>query len=286
MRSLLGQVSRVTFSNSGDAIGPVSSIAFLIPGLLNLMMRTLTDRDIRQGFWYYRPEEGFPPPGIRDPAEYAGTPLGNVVCTETNLPRGERARLVHRWCELLPTLTGLRFLWFNSRVPQELFEAACRAPNLEGLSIKCSSIKNLEGLANSKSLAFLRLGSSPQLTSIEPLRQLGNLIWLELENIKRVRDLTVVGELRHLQGLSISGSMWTCQVVDSLAPLARLQKLRHLALPNLKSRDKTLAPICSLSSLEHFHAAAWWSEAELTKVRAANPKLSRPGDTMQATAGD
>ena len=235
--------------------------------------RALTDRDIRHGFWHHRPKENFPPASLRGPEEYAGTPLANVVCTQTNLPRGDQARLVRRWCEFLPTLAELEFLWFNSRVPQDLFDAACRVPRLQGLSIKCSSIKSLEHIANATRLRFLHLGSSPQLTSIESLTQLGNLSWLELENIKSLRNLTLVGELRQLEGLSIAGSMWGTQMVDSLAPLARLTNLRHLSLPNLKSRDKTLTPLCALSSLEHLHVAGWWSEAELTQVRRANPKL-------------
>ena len=67
--------------------------------------------------------------------------------------------------------------------------------------------------------------------------------------------------------------MWNTQVVDSLAPLAQLRFLRFLALPNLKARDKTLRPLFSLSSLERFHAAQWWSEEELRQLRVANPKL-------------
>ena len=96
---------------------------------------------------------------------------------------------------------------------------------------------------------------------------------LELENLKRISDLTAIGELRQLQGLVIEGSMWTTQVVDSLAPLARLSCLRYLALPNLKAKDKTLSPLFSLSSLERFHAAQWWSEEEVSQLRRANPKL-------------
>jgi hypothetical protein len=139
--------------------------------------------------------------------------------------------------------------------------------------IKWSSIKTIASIADSAKLMFFHLGSSTQLTSIEPLKQVRNLIWLELENFKRVADFTVIGELRQLQGLEISGSMWTTQVVDSLAPLAGLHELRYLAMPNLKAKDKTLSPLFSLSSLEQFRAALWWREEELIQLRRANPKL-------------
>jgi hypothetical protein len=237
------------------------------------MTRVLTDQDVRRGFWYHRPEEGFPPESIRDPEDYSGLPLANVVCTQTNLPPREQAGLIDRWCDFLPTILGLEFLWFNSKVPQKLFDAACMVPRLQGLYIKWSNIKSIDKIIKATNLRFLHLGSSPQLTSIEQLRGLKSLIWLELENIKRVSDLTVVGELQQLQGLAIEGSMWTTLVVDSLAPLARLNCLRYLAIPNLKARDKTLCPLFSLSSLEHFHAARWWSDEEMRKLRKANPKL-------------
>jgi hypothetical protein len=237
------------------------------------MTRALTDRDVKAGFWYHRPEESFPPKSIRDPEEYDGLPVLNVVCTQTNLPPREQAKLVRRWCDFLPTISGLEFLWFHSKVPQELFDAACMVPRLQGLWIKWSSMKSIGAIVKAANLRFLRLGSSPQLTSIEHLRELRSLIWLELENIKRISDLTVIAELRQLQGLVIEGSMWTTQVVDSLAPLARLSCLRYLALPNLKAKDKTLSPLFSLSSLEQFHAAQWWSEEEVSQLRKANPKL-------------
>jgi len=237
------------------------------------MARVLTDRDVKEGFWYHRPDEGFPPPSIRAPEEYGGQPMANIVCTQTNLPPKEQAKLVRRWCEILPACAELEFLWFRSKLSQELFDAACMVPHLQGLWIKWSSIKSIEAISRSAKLRFLHLGSSPQLESVEPLRGIKSLVWLELENIKRLSDLTVIGDLHQLQGLVIEGSMWTTQVVDSLAPLAQLRSLRFLALPNLKARDKTLRPLFSLSSLERFHAAQWWSEEEMRQLRNANPKL-------------
>jgi hypothetical protein len=237
------------------------------------MTYALTDRDIKDGFWRHRQGEGFPPGIIQHPDEYDGSPRVNIVCTRTNRPAREQAKSVRRWCDFLATVTELEFLWFSSRVPQEVFDAACTVSNLKGLWVKWSSIKTIGSIAGAPSLMFLHLGSSPQLTSVEPLRRLGNLIWLELENIKRVSDFPVIGELRQLRGLAIEGSMWTTLVVDSLAPLAQLQELRHLSLANLRAKDKTLSPLFSLSSLEHFHAAQWWTKEEVSQLCRANPKL-------------
>jgi hypothetical protein len=146
-------------------------------------------------------------------------------------------------------------------------------PNLEGLWIKWSSLTEIGSIVNAVNLKFLHIGSSPRITTIEPLRRLKNLIWLELENIKRISDFSVIGYMRQLQGLQIGGSMWGTQIVDSLAPLGQLRELRHLSIENLKAKDRTLKPLFSLSTLEQFHAARWWSEAELAQLRKANPKL-------------
>ena len=40
------------------------------------------------------------------------------------------------------------------------------------------------------------LGSSPSLKSIDPLRTASKLLWLELENIKRIRRLDPIGAAR------------------------------------------------------------------------------------------
>lgn len=237
------------------------------------MTRALTNRDIQDGFWYWRPKEDFPPEPIQEPEEFDGRSVLNIACTQTGLTPRSQAKLVRRWCELLPTLKGVEFLWFCSKVTQELFDAACSVPGLQGLYVKWSGIKSIEAIATAKKLAFFHLGSSTQLVSIEPLVRVKNLIWLEVENIKRIQDLGVLGKLKQLQGLAIEGSIWTTQRVDSLAPLAQLRSLRHLSIANLRAKDKTLRPLFSLSSLELFCAANWWSDDELEELRRRNPKV-------------
>ena len=237
------------------------------------MPRELSDRDCREGFWRHRPEEGFPPPVIRYPEQYENFATANIGCTQTNLPRSQQIKLVRKWCERLPRLEALELVWFCSRVTQELFDAACHIPNLRGLYVKWSSIKRLDALSHCRQLRFLRLGSSPAIESIEPLSKLANLVWLEIENFKRIHDLAPLAELRQLVGLTVEGSMWSTQIVDSLAPIGRLSRLRYLNLANLRSKDKTLKPLYSLENLELFHSATWWKEEEMRELRAQNPKL-------------
>src|SRR5258706_4456735 len=91
-------------------------------------------------FWYWRPESNFPPSVVARPEDFVGTDRLNVACTQTALPAREQRALVRAWCDILPSLKGIRFLWFSSRVPQDLFDAACRVAELEGFYIKWSGI--------------------------------------------------------------------------------------------------------------------------------------------------
>jgi Leucine-rich repeat (LRR) protein len=230
--------------------------------------------DFKKGFWYYRPEEGFPPPSIREPEHCSGLSEANIVCTQTNLPPRQQAALVERWCEALPTLLELEILWFQCKVPQALFDAACLIPNLRGLYVKWSGIKRIDALAGARQLRFFRLGSSSQVESIDPLTELRQLVWLELENIKRISDLAPLSALQALQGLAVEGSMWSTQRVESLAPLGQLRELRYLNLANLRARDKTLSALYSLSALQTLRVANWWREEELRELRRRNPTLT------------
>src|SRR5689334_775216 len=117
-----------------------------------------------RSFWYYRPDDGFPPSTIRSPEQYDGSECVSIACTQTALPAKAQKNLVRRWCETLPGMSAVRFVWFQSKVPQELFEAACRMPRLEGLYVKWSSIASIEPLLEPAGLRYLHLGSSPAIT--------------------------------------------------------------------------------------------------------------------------
>ncbi len=109
--------------------------------------------------------------------------------------------------------------------------------------------------------------------SIEPLGSLKALRWLGIESFTRIRCLDPLGELVDLEGLTVEGSMWTTQHVETLAPIGKLLNLRYLAITNLRSVDQTLAPLFTLRRLEVFHAAKWWDAKELVEIERLNPKL-------------
>jgi hypothetical protein len=224
-------------------------------------------------FWYHRPGENFPPPVVRDPTDAASCARLCIACTQTTLSASQQAKSVHAWCEVLPTLDQLRFLWLSSRVPQVLFDAACHVPNLEGLWIKWSGVQSIEAITVAKSLQFFHLGSSSRLTSIESLTRMAGLRWLGLENVKRITHLDPISPLTQLEGLTVEGSMWTPQRVTTLSPISALRSLRYLSIANLRADDRTLSPLYSLTKLEVLRIAQWWDNAELREIERRHPQL-------------
>ena len=156
-------------------------------------------------------------------------------------------------------------------MPQALFDAACRVKSLEGLYIKWSGLANIDALQESSELRYFHLGSSTGLRSIDPLSRHQQLKWLGLENLKRIRDFEPVGELTELEGLTLEGSMWATQRVRTLAPIGKLTNLRYLSITNLRSDDKTLAPLFAsttsklLTRLCGGMRASCWSSAGRTR---------------------
>lgn len=226
-------------------------------------------------FWYHRPEDNHPPSSIAWPSELNSGERLAIACTQLDISPSRQRTLVREWCRLLPTLEGIKLLWLNSRVPQDLFEAACAVPDIEGLYVKWSGIKSLSSVANAASLRYLHIGSSPGIESILPLANQKGLKWLGLENVKRIDDLSPLGELTSLRGLLIEGSMWTTQRVKTLGPIGRLSQLEYLSIANLRAADETLRPLFSLRNLHSFHAAQWWDEKEIEELRRLNPSLER-----------
>jgi hypothetical protein len=171
-------------------------------------------------------------------------------------------------------LKGIKLLWFSSRVSQDLFDAACRIPGLEGLYIKWSGIVDLSSIEHSLELRYFHLGQSASVKSIVPLAKGLNLRWLGLELLSQVRDLEPLARLRGLEGLSLEGSMSTAWHVKSLAPVGLLSNLRYLSIANLRSEDRSLTGMFTLSHLETFYHARWWDTAELDEIRRRNPGLA------------
>ncbi len=184
------------------------------------------------------------------PDEFAGGPCLSIACTQTDLPDKKQKHLVDTWCRVLPTLRDVQWVWFYSKVPQRLFEAACQLPQLTGLYIKWSGIEDLEPLSQCARLSHLKLGSSAGVQSIDPIGRLGNLKWLQVENVKTATSLVPLSSLTALEGFGLTGAEFKNYTIDSFDPLAHMTNLTWLHLGGVRTQDRSLKALANLRNLQ------------------------------------
>jgi hypothetical protein len=154
----------------------------------------------------------------------------------------------------------VRRLFLESRVPQALFDAACRIPNLEGLWLKWSgaSIKSQAALEQCPRLRYLPIGSSTQVVDLRPLEGLRDLEALKLEAFLRADDLGPLTRLPKLEELGFFGSLGTTVRVRSVEPFSRIETLRRLDITNLRAAAPgSFRKLARLHRLEALATAAW-----------------------------
>lgn len=231
--------------------------------------------DPSDSFWAHRPTKDFPPKSIRYPSEYDGGDRINITCTQTELTPSKQKQLVTAWCELLPTLDKVEYIWFSSRTSQELFDAVCEMKSLKGLCIKWSGIKSIEKVISLTKLKYLHIGSSPSLAPLEPLTRVPNLEWLELENIRACSDLSFTNKLKKLKGLSISGDLNSIKYlkVKTLEPLIELQELYWLSLIGVIVENDGLSPLAKLRNLKYLFISNKYSFEDIAKLAGARPDI-------------
>lgn len=232
------------------------------------MTTGLSEEQIRYGFWNWHPAAAWPPEHITYFEDFKPSETLSLNITQLDDVNSYRQKkVVDRWCHELPDLGGVRYLWFVSRVNQRMFDAACRAPGLEGLFVKWSGIKNVESLRLSRRLKHLHLGSSSQLESIDVLGELSTLVTLNLQQLNNVSDFSVLSKLTSLEGLGLDGGMWTAQKIDTLKPLASLHNLKYLTLLNTRLKDKSFDPVLKLTGLIRFESSWNYPESEFRKLK-------------------
>jgi len=118
------------------------------------------------------------------------------------------------------------------------------------------------------------IGGSSQVESIDCLGDMRDLVWLEIDNFKKITNISTLSKLSRLRGLSLEGSMWTTQIFDSLTPIGQLTNLEFLSIVNLRAKDKTLAPLFNLKKLKTLHTAKWWPKSEISELNRELPGLA------------
>lgn len=227
-------------------------------------------------YWYHRPLRNFPPKAIRQPEDYDGGDRLSLAITQTNLKPAEQRALVARWCELLPTLGNVRVLWFQSKVSQEMFDAACAMPGLTGLYVKWGSVASLAALAQLKKLSHFHLGSAPSAEPLDVLWSLPKLVDLELGNVRAAGDLSFLRRLTQLRALSVSGDTNSGKAlkIDTLAPIAELKQLERLSLYAVQVEDESLDPLAALPLLKHLNLANKFPRDEFARLAGRRPDLT------------
>ena len=227
-------------------------------------------------YWYYRPTLGFPPAAVRLPAEYDGGERLSLSITQLDLSAAKQKALVREWCELLPTLVGVRTLWFHSRVSQPMFEAACAVPGLEGLYVKWSGITSLRPLAGHPTLTHFHLGGAPSATGLDALASVPGLVDLELCNVAAAGDLDFVRGMARLRALQLTGDSNSIKAlkIRSLAPLRALRSVERLTVTCARVEDASLAPLADLPALRHLALANQFPMAEVARLAGRRPDIA------------
>lgn len=199
--------------------------------------------------WNRLAQGGRQPRSIRSPDQWAGGETLSVACTQTELPAREQRALVQAWCEVLPTLTGLKTLWFTSRVPQDLFDAACRIPGLEGLWLKWNGLRSIAAAEGHATLKQLHLGESASLESLDAPHRMPALRWFQVDGVRKLATLEPLRGLEGLEGLGFTGGDGKGLEVPSFEPLSALTGLRWLHLGAVRPADGSLRPLGGLTGL-------------------------------------
>jgi hypothetical protein len=186
---------------------------------------------------------------VRAPEDLTGEPEALSISWDLgDVSEADKKRITKGWAQRLPTLSQLRRLRLWNHVTPAIFEAACQLRQLEVLQIKWSNVQDLSAIAGLKQLRALAIGSSTRVQSIEPLAQLPALALLEIENFKAITDFSPLTRLKALRSLSVTGSMWSRQAIESLEPFAQMTGLEELYLDT--SGVSSLKPLSALTGLK------------------------------------
>lgn len=226
-----------------------------------------------KSFYFINNDNNFPPNSKTYPTDYCNEENLSLWITQLNVTNKEQNQITNEWIKLLPQLHQLKFLWFQSKVSQKIFDAACDNENIVSLYIKWSEIKNIDKIVKLKNLRYLHIGSSSQIESLSAIENLVYLEVLEIENTKLISDYDFLSKLTHLKALGLSGSMWTTLKIKSLTPIINLKDLLWINLGNSKVIDEDFTPLHNLKNLTTLYLPLWYPRSIYKELFNNLPKL-------------
>jgi internalin A len=121
-------------------------------------------------------------------------------------------------------------------------------PALRKLTLLQVPLRTLDRIQHAVELRELRVFLLPRLESIAALAKLKQLSSLSLERVRKIRDLSTVGEIASLEDLHLE-SLPMPSSLDFIGQLARLKKLKL----KLSGRIPSLRLVLALKQLEVLH---------------------------------
>jgi Leucine-rich repeat (LRR) protein len=235
----------------------------------------LTASQILNGIWLFNDKANWDQRIIKYPEQYNSEERIMLDFTQLRAAKNykEEKLLINKWCDYFTSMTNLKYLYFECRINQQIFDSICKMTFLEGIYIKWSNITDISKISDLINLSHIHIGSSPKIYDFSPLVKLRNLITLEIENNKQLADLSIIGNMKNLEGLGIHGSLWKTQDVNTLKPIARLSNLKYLTLYGTKVLDHSLDTLISLQSLQRVWVAPYYRMVEYEKVFKSLPNL-------------
>ena len=95
----------------------------------------LSEKQIKRGYWYFRPDENFHPNG-KLLEEYNGEKLLSLALTKGNETASQIKKREKVYASEIPMkLDTLKVLWVYN-INQETFDAICQLQNLESLYVQ------------------------------------------------------------------------------------------------------------------------------------------------------
>ena len=202
-------------------------------------------------FWNKKNIEDF---RIEDSGIYDAQILSPDYLQEKELTYSNLKKLRNEWQKVLPKLEKLEYLYLGHRVNQEYFEAVCNIPNLKGLWIKTSQIKDFSFIGNLKELEQLNFGGSLAISNLNGIQNLTKLKYCVLDNFFGIENVNELSDLKSLEKLHLFAGFDTKTLnIKSVEPISELTNLKELALAiktnldirlllKLKKLDKLVIP--------------------------------------------
>jgi hypothetical protein len=151
----------------------------------------------------------------------------------------------HKGFSTIFEVKGLKKL-FLSRYNNASSAEFEKLKELEELSLKVTSIKDLSGISKLNKLRFLLLGLATKLTSLESIECLSKLEELQIYSCNKIGSIHPVSALQHLQTLFIIDSV----NIESLKPIDSIKELKTILLYGTTNiADGDLSPLTRQKNL-------------------------------------